>query len=93
MSQVRAHYAPDVTEQDKRDLDAAYADFRRATQERRVSRELLNQMRATISTTGPQSEFHRSQVRELTDLFRRSSGSGPSPAASPTSVASPVPTP
>lgn len=92
MGQIESHFAADVTAEDKQELRAAYGEFRKALHERRVSREPINQMRATLVTGGPQNEIHREQVLELTALFRRAVGSPEaSPAVSPS--ASPPSTP
>jgi hypothetical protein len=94
MGQVESHFAADVTEEDKRDLRAAYAEFRAALRDRRVSREPLDRMRATIVTRGPNNEIHHEQVRDLIALFRQNAGPAPSPAAAPPSaVPSARPTP
>jgi len=94
MKQIESHYAADVTEGDKTELRAAYADFRKALRERRVSKEPLDRMRATLVSGGTSNEIHRDQVRELIALFRRNAGSPPGQeAASPAPAPSPPPTP
>ena len=94
MKQIESHYAADVTQEDKRELRDAYADFRQALRDRRVSRDRLDRMRATLMTGGSQNEIHHEQVRELIELYRRGSGSGPSaPGVSPPPAASPSPSP
>ena len=91
MNQVESHYAPDVTAREKEDLRAAYAGFRSALKEHRISREPLDRMRTTLVSSGAQNEISRAQVRELTELFRRYSGSEPGSSAPP--VPSPRPSP
>jgi hypothetical protein len=94
MKQIESHYAADVTETDKRELRDAYADFRQALRDRRVSRDRLDRMRATLMTGGSQNEIHHQQVRELIELYRRGSGSGPgTPEVSPSPAPSPSPSP
>ena len=93
MNQIESHYAPDVTAREKQDLHAAYVDFRAALKEHRVSREPLERMRATLMVSGSQKEFTREQVRELTDLFRRSVSSRTEPGTSISPVPSPSPSP
>jgi hypothetical protein len=93
MNQVESHYAPDVTAREKQDLRAAYAGFRSALKEHRVSREPLDRMRSTLVVSGSQNEVSREQVRQLTELFRRSSGSPAEPGPPATPVPSPRPSP
>ncbi len=94
MKQIESHYASDVTNGDKQELRAAYADFRKALHERRVSRDPLDRMRATLMTSGSQNEIHHEQVRELIVLFRTGAGArSVAPEVSPPAVASPRPSP
>jgi hypothetical protein len=93
MNQVESHYAPDVTAREKEDLRTAYAGFRAALKEHRVSREPLDRMRSTLVVSGSQNEISREQVRELTELFRRYSGSRSEPGSSAPTVPSPRPSP
>jgi len=93
MNQVESHYAADVTAQEKARLREAYADFRTALKEHRVSRDPLDRMRSTLLSSGSQSEISRFQVRDLTELFRRAAGSRAAPAAPGGPVPSPSPTP
>jgi hypothetical protein len=81
MKQVESHYAADVTAEEKQQLRDAYADFRTALREHRVSREPLDRMRTTLVSSGSQSEVSREQVRSLTELFRRTAGGGAAPPA------------
>jgi hypothetical protein len=84
MKQVESHYAADVTAEEKEQLHSAYADFRTALREHRVSREPLDRMRTTLVSSGSQSEISREQVRSLTELFRSTARGGappPTPAA------------
>ena len=99
MRQVESHFASDVTETDKQELRAAYADFRQGLIEHRVSKEPLDRMRATLMTGGPNNEINHEQVREMIRLFKEKSSSAPSsppveitePPSAP--AASPRPTP
>jgi hypothetical protein len=86
MKQVESHYASDVTAQEKEDLREAYADFRVALKEHRVSREPLDRMRTTL-TVSSQNEITREQVRDLTALFRQAAG----PRTGPGAPAAPIP--
>jgi hypothetical protein len=93
MKQVESHFAADVTADDKRQLQAAYADFRAALREHRVSREPLDRMRTTLVSSGSQSEVSREQVRSLTELFRRTAGGGAAPPTPAVLTPSPSATP
>jgi hypothetical protein len=96
MRQVESHYAADVSDTDKRELRDAYAQFRKALVEGRVSKEPLERMRTTLMTGGPGGEVNREQVREMIRVFREKGGSVPSsPAVEITEPApvSPRPTP
>lgn len=93
MSQVESHYAADVTADEKEQLHKAYADFRTALKEHRVSREPMDRMRTTLVSRGAQSEVSREQVRDLTELFRRTAGSRAAPAILGGPVPSPLRTP
>lgn len=64
---IRDRYASDVTEQDKADLDAAYAEFRQALVARRVRDEDMERVRRTVKLQG---EVRRDEVLELTRVFR-----------------------
>jgi hypothetical protein len=93
MKQVESHYAADVTADEKEQLHKAYADFRTALKEHRVSREPMDRMRTTLVSRGAQSEVSREQVRDLTELFRRTAGSRAAPATPGDPVPSPHPNP
>ena len=93
MNQVESHFASDVTAQEKDQLHKAYADFRAALKEHRVSRDPLDRMRTTLVSGGAQSEVTREQVRDLTALFRRATGSAAAPATPGIPVPSPRATP
>ncbi len=92
MSQVESHFAADVTAEEKEQVRSAYADFRAALKEHRVSREPLDRMRTTLVSGGAQSEVTREQVRDLTALFRRTAGSRAAPATAAI-PGGPVPSP
>ena len=70
---IRDRYASDVTEQDKADLDAAYAEFRRALVDRRVRDEDMERVRGVVKLQG---EVRRDDVLELTRVFREAARSG-----------------
>lgn len=93
MKQVESRYAADVTQQEKDDLRAAYAEFRTALKEHRVPREPLEGMRSRLTVSGSQNEITREQVRDLTALFRQSAGSRAAPGSSALPVPSPRPSP
>ena len=88
MNQVETHYASDVTDTDKQELRAAYADFRKALIEHRVSKEPLDRMRTTLMTGG-RGDINHEQVREMIRLFRDKSGSAPS--SPPVEITEPAP--
>ena len=71
MERIRDRYSSDVTEQDKANLEAAYADFRSALEAGRVRREDLDRVRATIKLG---RDVHRDEVVELTRVFREAAG-------------------
>lgn len=74
MRQIESNYASDVTEVEKAELRAAYAEFRQAVETKRAEREPLERVRRilTFNRTG---EVSREQVRELTEVFREAAGS------------------
>ncbi len=80
MKQIETHYAPDVTAEEKEQLRAAYNEFRKALEQRRVSRAPLDRLRGTLLAGGSGSEVTREQVRELTREFREAAGFSPAPA-------------
>jgi hypothetical protein len=94
VKQIESHYGPDVTEEQKRDLRSAYADFRKAVVERRVSADSVR--RVQLNFSGPNSQLTAEQVRSLTASFREAA-SGPStspfttvpPAVSPSVTPAP----
>ena len=99
LERVRAGYAADVTSEDKAELDAAYADFRRELEAKRIAREDIEKLRDTVKMG---RDVGREEVHELTHVFReavaragtRDAGGGtrPAPAEStPTGPATPVP--
>ncbi len=96
MRQIESNYASDVTEQEKTDLRAAYAEFRRALVNGSASRRWLQDMRTTLLSGGPSTPVTREQVRTLTETFRAGAGN-PSPAArppaTPAALRSTTPTP
>jgi hypothetical protein len=91
MERIRAGYAPDVTAEDKSDLDSAYADFRRELESKRVSKDDMERVRDAIKIG---REVGRDEVHELTRVFReaaRHSGAAGSRTAPPALGATPVP--
>jgi hypothetical protein len=95
MRQVEANFAADVTEQEKQELRAAYADFRKAVEEKRPTDEDYDRVRRVLTFSPGKGEMTREQVRELTEAFRRAAGthreSMPSPE--PTPEVAPTPSP
>ncbi len=92
MNQVESHFGPDVTEDDKRELRAAYRDFRAAVEQRRVNREAVRRVQVTFS--GSRSgKLDRDQVHTLTRAFRESAGQPVPAPGSPPGSPSPRPTP
>jgi hypothetical protein len=91
MKQIESHWGPDVTEQDKTDLRAAYAEFRIALNERRVSPEGVQKLQSTLSSNRS-NQINREQVHQLTRDFRAAARPSPSPAPGNTLSPSPVPT-
>jgi hypothetical protein len=88
MDRIRDRYASDVTEQDKADLDAAYADFRGALEDRRVRKEDIERVKDAVKLD---REVHREEVLDLTRVFREAAGGGTRDAGRGTRVA-PEPT-
>ena len=93
MKQVESHFAADVTAEDKRQLQAAYEDFRVALREHRLAQEHRDRMRTTLVSIGSQGEITREQVRSLTELFRSAAGGGPAPPTPAVLAPSPAATP
>lgn len=86
MERIRSGYSRDVTEEDKSALENAYADFREALEARRVANADVEEVRDAVKLG---REVSRSEVRELTRVFRRAAGGAP-PSGSPGAV-SPIP--
>ncbi|HEX9689990.1 MAG TPA: hypothetical protein VGB47_13055 [Thermoanaerobaculia bacterium] len=82
MERIHARYASDVAEPDKADLDAAYADFRKSLEDRRIRQEDMERVRDTVPLRG---QVRREEVLELTKIFREAAR-GALPAASPGAV-------
>lgn len=93
MSQIESHFAPDVTEDDKRELREAYQDFRTAAEQNRANRDAIRRMQFTFSGTRSGTVDHE-QVRTLIRSFREAAGGRPAraPEATP-GAAPPRPTP
>jgi uncharacterized membrane protein len=72
MKQIEKHYGPAVTEEQKRDLRNAYADFRKAVVERRVAPDSARKIQLNFSSASP--ELTAEQVRSLTASFREAAG-------------------
>jgi aspartate oxidase len=101
MSQVDAHMASDVTDEDRRDLHNAYDAYRDKLKTGNASREGLDRVRS-VFMAGSNNEISREQVHELTAAFRRAAGLPPvptrpagtqTPGASTTAVPAPALTP
>jgi hypothetical protein len=71
MERVRAGYASDVTEADKSELNLAYADFRRALEEKRVRNEDMEKVRDAVKLG---RVVGREEVHDLTRVFREAAG-------------------
>jgi len=91
MRQIESHWGPDVTEQDKADLRAAYAEFRTALNERRVSPEGVQKLQFTLSSNRS-NPINREQVHQLTRDFRAAANPAPNPSPGHAMSPSPVPT-
>jgi len=94
MERVRAGYASDVTDADKSQLDATYADFRRALEEKRIRKEDMENVRDAVKLG---RVVGREEVHELTRAFRdavRNAGGtrGSTPESTPPAAA-PTPRP
>jgi len=87
MKQIETRYAPDVTAAEKEELRSAYADFRTALRQHRVSTRTLGRIRETLVSGG---DVTRQQVGELTAAFREGAGGAPGPPA-PTRAPTPSP--
>jgi hypothetical protein len=90
MRQIESHFGPDVTEQDKADLRAAYAEFRTALNQGRVNREGVQKLQFTLSTNRS-NQINREQVLQLTRDFR--AAANPASIPSPGQTRSPYPVP
>src|SRR6266852_4328043 len=64
MRQIETQWGPDVTEQDKADLRAAYADFRTALNEKRVSQQGVQKIQFSLSGNGSGKTFTVAKVIE-----------------------------
>ena len=91
MKQIESHYGPDVTEEQKRDLRSAYADFRKAVVAHRVSPDSARRIQLNFS--GANSLLTAEQVRGLTASFREAAGESSKPPAAAPPVLSPSVTP
>jgi hypothetical protein len=90
MGQIEKNYGPDVTEEDKKDLRAAVADFKEAIRNGSVKRDRGGAWQKSFSMRGNQSgKLTHDDVRELIRTFREAAGR--EPAGAP--AAAPVPTP
>lgn len=87
VKQIESRYAPDVTSAEKEGLRSAYADFRAALREHRVSRGTLEKIRTALVSGG---DVTREQVRELTAAFREGAAA---PGSAPGSTPVPRPSP
>lgn len=92
MERIRDRYASDVTDRDKADLEAAYADFRTALEAKHVRREDLDRVRETIKLG---REVRHEEVVELARVFREAAAasetSAPPGTPSPPVAATPTP--
>ena len=91
MRQIESHFGPDVTEQDKADLRAAYAEFRTALNQKRVNREGVQKIQFTLSASRS-NQINQEQVHQLTRDFRAAASPAPNPSPGQATSPSPVPT-
>jgi hypothetical protein len=90
VSQIEKNYGPDVTEEDKRDLRAAVADFKEAIRSGAVKKDRGGAWQKSFSMRGNTSgKLTHEDVRELIRTFREAAGKEPSTLP----TAAPVPTP
>lgn len=96
MGQIERNLTPDVSAEEKRELQEAYAGFRKRLQARRVGPEPMARLRAILSGA-TRGAIGREQVRELTEVFQAAGapGVGESPRASGGATSAPAlsPTP
>jgi flagellar basal body-associated protein FliL len=85
MKQIESHYASDVTEGQKQDLRAAYADFRAALARHRVDRNAMQKIQMTFSSSSSR-EMTAEQVRALTAAFREAAGVEATPRSTPSAM-------
>jgi hypothetical protein len=93
MERIRASYASDVTDADKSELDAAYADFRGALEEKRVRKEDMEKVRDAVKLG---RVVGREEVHEMTRIFREAAGNAggtrrSTPESPPPAAATPLP--
>jgi hypothetical protein len=93
MERIRASYASDVTDADKSELDAAYADFRGALEEKRVRKEDMEKVRDAVKLG---RVVGREEVHEMTRVFREAAGHAggtrrSTPESPPPAAATPLP--
>ena len=93
MERIRAGYASDVTDADKSKLDAAYADFRSALEEKRVRKEDMEKVRDAVKLG---RVVGREEVHEMTRVFREAAGNSggtrrSTPESPPQAAATPLP--
>jgi hypothetical protein len=89
MSAVEANFAPDVTEEDKRELREAYAQFRTALREKRVDKERLQDLNRVIRIRSGEP-ISREKVHRMTEFFREAAKGSRAPANLPTAVPLPA---
>jgi hypothetical protein len=91
MERIRAGYAADVTAEDKSELDAAYADFRRELEAKRVTKDAMERVRDAVKIG---REVGRDEVHDLTRVFReavRHAGAPGSGSSPPAAGSTPIP--
>jgi len=93
MERIRAGYASDVTDADKSELDAAYADFRRALEEKRVRKEDMEKVRDAVKLG---RVVGREEVHGMTRVFWEAAGNAGgtrrrAPESPPQAAATPLP--
>jgi len=91
MTQIESNYGPDVTEEDKKDLRAAVADFKEALRAHRVRENGNTGWSRSFDFRGRRGKLSHDDVRQLIQGFRDAILPGPSstPAAPPATVPAP----
>lgn len=91
MSRIESNYGPDVTEEDKKDLAAAVAEFKEAIRSNRIRQDGSGWQRSFRFRTGRSDRVSHDDVREIIRAFRESiiPPAGLTPSAAPAAVPTP----